>query len=64
MHNHLAVAYEANDEPDKALAESRAVIGYYEQLAKAAASRGIEMGEPTWLEEARERVARLESAAS
>jgi tetratricopeptide (TPR) repeat protein len=64
VHNHLAIAYEANDEPDKALAESRAVIGYYQQLTKAAASRGIEVGEPTWLQETRERLARLEPTAS
>ena len=63
VHNHLATAYEENEEPDKALREARAAIGYYEKLEKAAAERGLTVSEPDWLGDARARVGRLESTS-
>ncbi|MCA9503943.1 MAG: tetratricopeptide repeat protein [Myxococcales bacterium] len=61
--NHLAEAYEANAEPDKALAESRRVLERYERLASLARERQIELDEPEWARAARARVARLEAAS-
>ena len=63
VHDHLAAAYEANDEPAKALREARASIDFYEKLEKAAAERGLTLSEPDWLIDARARVERLEAAS-
>jgi tetratricopeptide (TPR) repeat protein len=63
VRNHLAEAYEQNREADKALAESRESIDQYQQLAKLAKERGIELDEPIWSRQARERVERLAKAS-
>jgi tetratricopeptide (TPR) repeat protein len=63
VRNHLAEAYEQNREADKALAASRESIDQYQQLAKLAKERGIELDEPTWSRQARERVERLAKAS-
>ena len=63
VRNHLAEAYEKNSEADKAVAESRKSVDYYDRLAKVAKERGVQFPEPDWAQEARERIARLESAS-
>ena len=62
VRNHLAEAYEKNSEAAKAVVESRKSVEYFEQLSKLAAERGIEFEEPSWAQEARARIARLDSA--
>jgi tetratricopeptide (TPR) repeat protein len=63
VRNHLAEAYEQNREASKALAASRESIDQYQQLAKLAKERGIELDEPTWSLQARERVERLANSS-
>jgi tetratricopeptide (TPR) repeat protein len=63
VRNHLAEAYEQNREANKALAASRESIDQYQQLAKLAKDRGIDLDEPTWSRQARERVERLANAS-
>ena len=62
MHNHLAQAYEANEDPAKALEASRASVEFFDRLAKVAAELGAEVAPPEWVGEAKARIARLESA--
>ena len=62
VHNHLAQAYEKSQNKGKAIATSRVSIEFYERLVKASAERGLTPSEPAWLEEAKSRIARLESA--
>jgi tetratricopeptide (TPR) repeat protein len=59
VRNHLAEAYEQNRQTDKAISESRKSIDHYQQLAKIAKQQGVELAEPDWSREARERVDRL-----
>jgi tetratricopeptide (TPR) repeat protein len=59
VRNHLGEAYEKNSEVAKALVESRKSVDYFEQLSKLATERGIDFAEPSWAQEARERIARL-----
>jgi tetratricopeptide (TPR) repeat protein len=63
VRNHLAEAYEANNDDGKAKAESLKVLGLYETLSKNAAEQKDEFGEPSWAQESRERITRLDSAA-
>ncbi len=63
VRNHLAEAYEKNSEASKAVSESKKSVDYYDRLAKVAKERGIQFPEPDWAQEARERIARLESAS-
>lgn len=63
VHNHLAEAYEANQDKDKAIEASRATVGYFERLAKAASERGMAASTPVWVDDAKARIARLESAS-
>ncbi len=63
VRNHLAEAYEANKDDARAIAASRESLEYYEKLAKAAKERGATLTEPDWVRDARERIARLESAS-
>ncbi len=63
VRNHLAEAYEKNSEADKAVAESRKSVDYFDRLSKAAEERGIEFDEPGWVQEARARITRLEAAS-
>ena len=53
VHNHLAEAYEANQDKDKAIEASRATVGYFERLAKAASERGMAASTPIWVDDAR-----------
>lgn len=63
VHNHLAQAYEENSESDKAIATSKAAIGFFDQVAAQAKERGLEANEPEWAAESRARVARLDGAS-
>ena len=63
VHNHLAEAYEANQDKDKAIEASRATVDYFERLAKAASERGLAASPPVWVDEAKARIARLEGAS-
>lgn len=63
VHNHLAEAYEANQDKDKAIKASRATVDYFERLAKAASERGLAARPPVWVDEAKARIARLEGAS-
>lgn len=62
INNHLAEAYEKNNDPEKALRASRAVLENFDKLSKAATERGIDFKEPEWVGEANQRVQRLSSA--
>ncbi len=63
VRNHLAEAYERNQQPEKALEASRASVGFAEQMMRAARERGIEVAEQDWARDARERIERLEGAS-
>lgn len=63
VHNHLAAAYEANEERDKAVANAERTLRFYENLSEAARARGLEVSEPDWVKEARARVERLSAAS-
>ena len=63
VRNHLALAYEQNQEPEKAVAESRKSIDQYQRLVKLAKEQGIELDEPEWSREARQRVEKLTAAS-
>ena len=63
VHNHLAQAYEENQDNDKAIAESKATVGYFDRIVQAASERGLTTNEPAWVAEAKARIARLESAS-
>ncbi|MEM9175899.1 MAG: tetratricopeptide repeat protein [Myxococcota bacterium] len=62
VHNHLAEAYEANQESAKAIEASRATVDFFDRLAKAASERGLQANTPGWVDEAKSRIARLENA--
>jgi len=62
VRNHLAEAYEKNAESAKAVVESQKSVDFFEQLSKLAEERGVEFAEPSWAKEARDRIARLDSA--
>ncbi|MCR9098159.1 MAG: tetratricopeptide repeat protein [bacterium] len=64
VHNHLAQAYEAAEDKDKAIEASQATVDFFARLEEAASERGLTANEPGWVEEARSRIARLESASS
>ncbi len=59
VRNHLAEAYEKNEEASKAIAASQISVENFEKLSKAVAERGGEVTEPSWVKEARDRIARL-----
>jgi hypothetical protein len=59
VRNHLAEAYERNQEPEKAIAESRKSIEFGEKFVAAARKQGLSVSEPSWSVEARQRVERL-----
>lgn len=63
VHNHLAAAYEDNEDVDKAIATSQAAITFFEQVLEQNKGHGLEAKEPEWAAEARARVARLHSAS-
>jgi tetratricopeptide (TPR) repeat protein len=63
VHNHLAAAYEENKDLDKAIANSEASVGFFDQVAEQAKSRGLEAEEPEWAAESRARITRLQSAS-
>jgi len=62
VRNHLAEAYEKNQEPAKAVTASEDAIGSFEKLAAVAKERGQEIEEPDWAREARARIQRIGSA--
>jgi hypothetical protein len=62
VRNHLAEAYEMNQEQAKAVAASQEAIGSFEKLLAAAKERGAEFEEPDWAREARARIQRIEAA--
>ena len=63
VHNHLAQAYEANQDNAKALAASRTTVEYFDRLAKAASERGLEPANtPSCVDESKSRIERLEGA--
>ncbi|MEZ4333552.1 MAG: tetratricopeptide repeat protein [Myxococcota bacterium] len=59
VRNHLAEAYEKNQEPDKAITESRKSIEFGASMVAAAKKRGVTLEEPSWSVEARQRIERL-----
>ena len=63
VRNHLAEAFEMNQEADKAIVESRISVDQYQALAKLAEAKGEEFEEPEWSRQARERIERLEAAS-
>jgi tetratricopeptide (TPR) repeat protein len=63
VRNHLAVAYEKNAQPEKALEASRASVDYHEKLMEAARKQGLEVAEQEWARESRERIRRLQTAS-
>ncbi len=62
VRNHLAEAYEKNQEQAKAVAASEDAIGRFEKLMAEAKERGLEYEEPDWAREARMRIQRIGSA--
>jgi tetratricopeptide (TPR) repeat protein len=63
VRNHLAEAYERNKEGDKAIVESELSLENFQSLAEAAKKQGVDLAEPTWSREARERIDRLNAAS-
>jgi tetratricopeptide (TPR) repeat protein len=63
VRNHLAEAYEMNQEADKAIAESQKSVEQFQELAKLAEAKGVELDEPDWSLEARKRIERLTEAS-
>ncbi len=59
VRNHLAAAYEANENSEKATAASRESVDFFEKLSKVAKERGVDFAEPEWAAEARQRIERL-----
>ena len=57
--NHLATAYEANEDSEKAVASSQDSLDFFNKLSKVAKERGVEFPEPDWAVEARQRLERL-----
>lgn len=61
VRNHLAEAYEKNEEAEKAIAESRKSVELGERLVAAAKKQGVSVGEPDWSSESKKRIERLGS---
>jgi hypothetical protein len=59
VRNHLAEAYERNEEAEKAVAESRKTIEMGERFVAAAKKQGASVDEPSWSVDARKRIERL-----
>ncbi len=59
VRNHLAEAYERNEEAEKAVAESRKTVEMGERFVAAAKKQGVSIDEPTWSVDARKRIERL-----
>ncbi len=59
VRNHLAEAYERNDEAEKALTESRKVVELGERFVAAAKKQGVALDEPSWSVESKKRIGRL-----
>lgn len=64
VRNHLAEAYEANKEAEKAAEESRKALEFFKSLSKVAAERNVQFSEPDWVQQSRDRIARLKTASS
>jgi tetratricopeptide (TPR) repeat protein len=60
--NHLAEAYEQNEETSKAVAASQDVVAAYKKLSTRVAQGGGNLDEPEWARDARSRIERLGSA--
>ena len=61
---HLAQAYEANEENEKALASLDRALAAFARHAAAAEERGVEMTEPDWVEDVRVMRVRLSGPAA
>lgn len=59
VRNHLAEAYERNEEAEKAVAESRKSVELGERFVAEAKKKGISLDEPVWAVEAKKRIDRL-----
>ncbi len=59
VRNHLAEAYERNQEAEKAITESRKSVELGERLVAAAKKQGVTVGEPAWSVESKKRIERL-----
>ena len=62
VRNHLAEAFERNEEAGKAVAESRRSIELGERLMAAAKKQGVTIEEPSWSVESKKRIERLGDA--
>jgi tetratricopeptide (TPR) repeat protein len=62
VRHHLALAYEANGEPDKAVEVLERAVATAETQLEQARSRGGEPREPSWLADVRGMLERLQSA--
>jgi tetratricopeptide (TPR) repeat protein len=62
IRQHLAEAYEANNEPDRAVETLEQALRSLEQSTEAALTQGKQTTEPKWAAEARETIARLTDA--
>ena len=63
VQDHLAIAYEENDEADNAVKSAQRALEFYERFTKAAAERGLTVSEPDWVRESNDRISRLGSAS-
>ena len=61
VRNHLAEAYERNQETEKAIAESRKSIEFGDKVVAKAKGQGVSVEQPVWSVEARKRLDRLGS---
>ena len=61
---HLAQAYEANEENEKALASLDRALASFARHEAAAQERGVEMTEPGWVEDVRVMRQRLSGPAA
>ena len=62
VRNHLAEAYEKNQDPAKAIAASKVSLDSFAKLEAEARKRGLEVQEPDWVRDARARIERLGKA--
>ena len=63
VQNHLAIAYEENDEADNAVKSAQRALEFYERLTKAAKERGLTVSEPGWVRDSNDQISRLGSAS-
>lgn len=63
IRHHLAQAYEANNEPERAKEVLERALADLEKLKKQAAERGATPGDPSWAAEVRAMLERLRSGA-